>query len=188
MDASTHLLFSTLNQLLGTTASDHERSTVSRWTKGPLTKLKDYCEQLSRNDGFQNKKSLKLHHFVHQAWLSALRHLESVHSLKQSLNTPFAHNSLLATKRTAQHLNTRLNQVAKQLPKVLESYCQDENVLFFLFRKKEILSHIFGPTFLTKLLKFSAKKRHHLFQLLLHKYQQRGFDHLLPLIQHQFSS
>jgi hypothetical protein len=176
-------LFQYVNQLLGS-AVNHEHPAISRWTKGPLTKLKNYCEQFSKNTQNQNKCHLDLYNYVHQAWLSAVENLELLNILQESLTIPFPQSAFIATKRALNQLDTRLNHIAKQIPRVLSAYKDNENVLFFLLRKKEHLSEIYGSDFISKIFKCFSRKST---QLIVQRYLERGFAHLLPAI-HQTSS
>lgn len=161
-----------------------ERPSSSYWTKGPLTKFKEYCEKLSLNSHQQNKEHRQLHRAAYQIWLSAIHHMELLHSLH--LN-PYIQNSeavisLLHLKRTLNTLEARFNQVMHSLPLVLISYSDNENVILCLLRKKAQLSEIYGSDFLHKQFKWPMKSKE-LIQLLTKRYQERGFEGLLPTIQ-----
>jgi hypothetical protein len=175
LEESIPSLFYHFNQLLGFGA-DPDQSLC--WTKGPLTKLKNYCEQFSQNTENQNKIHWDLYTYVHQTWVTALENLELMNIFQQSRAIRLTKSSFLNIKRTFGHLEEQLNQIVKHIPRVLSSYKNNENVLFFLMRKKESLSEIYGSDFLSKIFNFSQTNT--LFQLMTKKYIKRGFDHLLP--------
>lgn len=166
------------HKLLGT-FSDHDRP-GSTWTKGPLTKLRNFCCQFSKNRKEEN--NLILYTSVHQTWISALHNLEilnaSMHSHSENIN-------LLIIKRNLNYFFTRLNSISKHLPRVLTSFYDNENVMFFLFRKKDQLAEVYGPHFLKKLFKASVKQSTHkqdTIQLLMQRYIKRGFGHMISTI------
>lgn len=175
--ASAHALLKVLNQLLGVGA-ENERPATSRWTKGPLVKLHHYCRQLYVNGDHKDKSHSLLYHYVHKTWLIALHNWEVLHAY-QTNEIP---SSMLAMiQKSVKQLQTRLTQMAKPIARVVRPFDQDENVIFFLFRKKNELEDVFGADFIKKLLKLPPTE---LFQLLQQRLTHRGFDHLLPTIQH----
>lgn len=178
-----HSLSHILGQLVG--HFPHQgRSSFSRWAKGSLTKLKEYAEQFSRNSSHQNKQHVNLHMATHQAWLTALHNLELLNSLSMNPYTP---NSdaillLLPLKRTFNTLQIRFNQVIRHIPRVMREYWNNENVILCLLRKRAQFIEIYGSDFLYKRLKWPVKTKE-LAQLLVERYQARGFEALLPTIQ-----
>ncbi len=178
---SAHSLFHKVNQLLGS-ASDNERLSTSRWEKGPLTKLKNYCEQLSRNHLHQNKNSINLYNYTHQAWLMALHNLELLSILQCSMTNLFI---LLTIKKDLSHLNRCLKKVIKQIPYILSLYKDNENVLFFLLKKRDILAKIYGSHFIDTFFESSTRVEDTL-DFLIQRYMKRGFTDIIPLI-HQIS-
>jgi hypothetical protein len=183
-DALIFGLIQILGQLVGCPPQQERPSSISHWTKGPLTKFKEHCEQFSRNSLHQNKQHVDLHMAAHQAWLISLHTLELLNSL--TLN-PYVANPktilfLSPLKRAFQHLQIRINQIIRYIPRIMNVYWNNENVLLCLLRKKELLTEIYGPDFLHKRFKWPLKTAE-LIQLLIERYQARGFDSLLPTIQ-----
>jgi len=76
----------------------------------------------------------------------------------------------------------RFNQMGRTIPRILNEYWNNENVIYCLLRKKDVLEEIYGSDFY-KRLKW-PKKTSDLIELLLNRYQARGFEALLPLIHH----
>lgn len=184
LEQSIHPLYQKLSQLVDP-VSDYNREgqSSSQWTKRPLTKLKHYCEQFSINDCYRNKAGQILSRSAQQAWLSALQNLDLVRIFQQSIASPSTIASFIsAIKQNLNRLNRHLNRVEKYLPYVLSSYEDNENVLFFLLRKKEDLMNIYGSDFMSKIFtRFDEKKA--ISELISQRYKNRGFEHLLNSIQ-----
>lgn len=172
------------NQLLGIDASKGQH-TALHWTCGPLTKLKGYCEQLTVNMQHQQKQSLTLYTHVHQAWLSAVRNYELLTILQQCVDISVSSSTLLTIKRSLHHLNQSLNHISKFMFRLLTLHKENENILFFLLRKKEILSQIYGSDFIHKI--FKDFPHDELSKRVLQKYHKRGFEHLLALANQSIS-
>jgi len=71
-----------------------ERSSLSRWTRGSLTKFKEYSEHFSRNSSYRNKQHVNLHLAAHHAWLRAIYNLEILNSLYSNPYIPNSHSPL----------------------------------------------------------------------------------------------
>lgn len=185
-------LFSSLKLTFKRLLESHpqqENSSHSRWTQGALTRLKTYCEQYSRNSSHQNKHHCNLHMMTHQAWLTAFHTLELVNALTVN---PYTQNAetilhLLPVKRSFNSLLNRINQVMRCFPKILHAYWNDENVMLCILRIRGELTQIYGSDFLHKRFKCPFKPKE-LIQFLLKRYQERGFDDLLPTIQQLFET
>lgn len=177
---SVHPLYQTTHQLLGL-RSDADRLSNSRWMKGPLTKLKLYCEQFSYNSQYQNKLGLAVCTNVYQAWLTALHILELLNLLDQSGPTTISSSILLDLKRTLRRLEQRMRQITKQVPRLLNAYRDNENVIFFLLKKRQELEEIYGFDTINKAFRDLFNKNS-FSELVVQRYTKRGFDHLLPII------
>lgn len=179
-------LIQTLRELIGSSAR-HEQHSFSLWSNGSLTKLKVYCEQFSRNSSHQHKRHINLHMATHQAWLSAMHNLELLNSLCiASYKNPETVLPLISLKRTFNTLQIRFNQIVRSLPRVLNDYKSDENVILCLLRKRDQLIEIYGEDFLQRF-KWPFKSKE-LVQLLVERYQVRGFEALVPTIQQIFET
>jgi hypothetical protein len=173
-------LMHVFSQLVGC-LSQQERVFFSRWTKGSLTKLKEYCEQFARNSNYQNKQQIKLHLAAHQTWLAAIYYLELLYSLQVTHDPQSQTYFLLPLKRVFQTLQRRFNQVMRSIPHVMSPYCKNENVILCLLRKKAPLAKIYGDDFLYKSFKWSFEPKE-LSQLLIQCYEARGFQSILPMV------
>lgn len=177
-----------LKQLIG--GGDHqELSSSTSWTRGSLTKLKEYCEQFSRNSSQLQRHSIHLHLAAHQTWLMAMHSFELLKSLQTNCCAKSSGRNFIlqSLKRSFHRLLMRFNQLSRYMSRALGHYCNDENVMYFLLRKKELLSEIYGQDFLSKYFK-GTKKGSNLIDMLLNRYQARGFETLLPSIQTHYES
>lgn len=161
---------------------DHQDSSFSsRWTRGSLTKLKEYCEQFSHNSLNTHKQTVYLHMAAHQMWLMAVHSFELLNSLhphdcaRQSGRHVIVHS----LKRSFHRLMMRFNQLSRHLSRAIRDYGNNENVIYYLLRRKEWLADIYGQDFLYQYFK-GTKKGFHLIDVLLNRYQARGFETLLP--------
>lgn len=185
-------LSSSLVQILGRLVGylpQQSRSPLSRWTKGSLTKFKEYCEQFSHNSSHQNQVHFNLHMASHQAWLTAIHNLELLNSLYISAYTKKPKAILLfqSFQRAFHSLQMRCNQISRYIPRVMSAYWNNENVILCLLRKRALLDKIYGSDFLYKRFKWPITTPE-LIQLLVQRYQARGFEALLPTIQHIIES
>lgn len=149
-----------------------------RWVKGPLIKIKDYCEQFSHNLNHSDKTSFNLCSYIHKTWLIGIKMFEllnSIHKLSyqtQSLNTFL----MAALKRTFTQFTQRLKEMSKHILKLLSNHRHEETVLFFILRKKNQLIEIFGNDFFGKMIKINKTNS---LNLIKENYIQRGFEHLV---------
>jgi hypothetical protein len=181
-----NLMFQHINQILGT-AYENDRLPLSRWKKGPLTKLKDYSEQLARNSKHQDHASVALFNQVDRTWLSALYNLELLGIMQPSNEQfPLIANWMMF-KRGLNQLNRCFVRIAKFLPAVISNHCENENVLFFLLRKKDDLKRIYGNNFIQKLMRKRFTHPSHITHLINQRYSARGFTHLLPKMNYQYA-
>lgn len=168
-----------LQNLLGISTFDHSNC---RWIKGSLTKLKNYCEQFSRNKEHRDENSVDLYTVVHQAWLGALHDLELLRPFFHIDNLSMSHSIFLRLKQSLNQIDNRLNEIHKPLTRLIIPFQADENVMFFLLRKKEALSKIYGPNFMAKFFKENVKSQPDLLQVLIKRYEHRGFEHLVHTV------
>lgn len=177
-------LFDLFKSLLG---CQSDSKILHLWTQGSLTKLKNYCDCLSQNSHHQNANILKLKMQVHQMWLDGCYSFEMLKQIQESLPLAPEQASFMNFTKKYTRLHALIKKSAKCLSRVLTLYQQDENVLFFLLRKKEPLATIYGPSFISKIFKTVFKGENQAFQWLKQKYMMRGFHHMTPLLHQQFN-
>lgn len=170
-----------LLQLIGH-PSQQEKSLASLWTKGPLTRFKEYCEHFSSNTFHQNKEHVNLHIATQHAWLMAVYIFELLNSYATNPSILF----LMPLKRAFNLLQKRFNQIGKYIPRVTSAYWKNENVILCLLHKKNILEEIYGLESLYKWFKWPEKTAD-LNKMLVERYRLRGFQDILPIIQSLFA-
>lgn len=166
-----------------------EPSSYSRWTKGCLTKLKEYCELFSSNSLHEEKHPINLHMSAHQALLNAIHAQELLNSL---IINPYIPNSegvlnLLPIKRILGSFQSKINQLIRYFPQVITPFWDDENVILCLLRNRPLLLDIYGADFIDKRFKWPVNTNE-LVQLLSTRYQARGFDSIFSTIQQLFEA
>lgn len=183
LNHSSSTLVQLFNQLVGST-SIQNNSTASSWSKGPLTKFKEYCELFSRNTSHQNNQNITLHLAANHAWLHALYSLELANFCQDNTRHHTSESQIifLSLKQGLAELKKKINQIYRFLPRYITPYQNNENVVLCLLRRKELLDKIYATDFINKQLKWSMNISD-LKKLLLQRYKDRGFVHLLPMIQ-----
>lgn len=171
LDKASAQVYETLSVLVGI-KQYRKPAAFSRWTKGPLTKLKDYCEQYYRNSGAKNELVESMHSHAYQAWIGALQNMEILNSFQISISKV----TLANVKQSLGILFTSLNSFSKSIPQFIKDNIDNEYVIFFLLRKKEELVHIYGASFVNKLLKVGKVPE------LVQSFTERGFENILSLI------
>jgi hypothetical protein len=174
-EESIQIFYRLLTELLGN-PFNYQNSPTSSWNEGPLTKMKNYCEHLSHHVPFLKKTHLNLQTSVYQAWISAIHSLELIKAFH--LRTTLPKNFSL--KKHFEHpLNkflNRLSRMTKEIPRNTNLFWDNENVAYFLIRKKKELAKVFGENEFIRQFK-SFGKQGILVPLLIKKFQARGFDY-----------
>lgn len=152
-------------------AGKHDWVGIPSWNSGALTKLKLYSCQFFKNKSLEKNNGIQLYNSVHLKWLIALKNLDFIQKaiLKNECN-------FTKLQRLLNTLLARKQIITNQMLRTLAAFSNNENVIFFLLRKKAALNKIFGPKFLAV---DSANKERII--VLTNKYIERGFQHHLPL-------
>lgn len=179
-------LIQILGQLIGS-PSQHEHCFQSSWTKGSLTKFKEYSEQFSRNSDHQNKQYVNLQNAAQQAWMIAVNNFEFLSSLSENSypQNPPSMLFLHPLERAFNRLQRSMHQISRYIPRITSAYWNNENVILYIVRRKSALEEIYGSNFFYKSFKLPMKM-HELIEMLIKRYQARGFESLLPTIQYLF--
>lgn len=175
-----HHLQQHLTFLIGEVAARHCFSSSS----GPLTNLKDYCELFCQNAVQQHRAHLSLSTQIYQAWLDVIHNLHLIQNLNACTNHRKAKLIFNQIRKAIQSLIKKTESSLKHFINSLKTFKSNENIIFFLFRKKESLIKKFG------LKQFNAifslfEKNQNITQLLIKRFKLRGFDHLLPAIKQE---
>ena len=131
----------------------HEPSSYSRWTKGSLTKLKEYCELFSSNSSYQNKEHVRLHMSAHQALLNAIHAQELLNSLTINPYIPNSEDILnfLPISRTLSSFQNKINRLIGLFPRLMKPFLNNENVILCMLRLRQPFIDIYGSDFIDKI-------------------------------------
>ncbi len=174
------LLMQTIVELIGHYFNE-KRPSLAYWSKGTLSKLKDNCNQLSLNYLHNNKLFSNFHLTAHETWVIATHTYEILNSVNANHQYP-----LLPLKRSFLLLHLKFNRMKRILPKILFEFIQNENVLYFLLKKIEDLTTIYGYNLIQK--GWKGIKKSESLELMLNRYKERGFDSHEPAIKHLFET
>lgn len=150
------------------------------WTQdGHLAKLKNYCTLLRHTTPSPHPESdVAAHDTANEAWIQAIQIVD----LLQGTSTSQIRSAYFAKlRRFIQHL-------AKLLLNLIQPYHDDENFMFFLLRNHAALNLLYKPEFVLSVVQKAFPKgilqfRHFLVQ----RYTERGFAHLVPVIDERLS-
>lgn len=149
----------------------------------PLLKLKTYIEYYAINLKYQEKLALSLSHDI-QLVCHAFNHIrELLNQFKEPLSPHHHVNAFLRSiNRLFNQYFKRLDKIIHSAPNLLKSYETNENLILFIFKNEKELSKIYGLNFLSKWFKIHSKNIQLLLELLKEKYLEKGYEHLIPLI------
>ena len=143
-------------------------------TRGSLSKLKDYSEQFYRTSRDQKQAAEQLHTHIYYTWINALMNLELFKSIH--LNVETSESKLTRAKETLTYLLSSIHIIKDLIIPLLKGYTENENLQFFLYRKRDQLAEIYGHSLMEKLLKTTPQENVEI-QLLI-SLREKGFDHL----------
>ncbi|MBA2368919.1 MAG: hypothetical protein H0V82_07850 [Candidatus Protochlamydia sp.] len=173
-EESIQIFYRLLNELIGNPLICQYIPNTS-WHEGPLTKMKNYSEHLSHHVPFLDTH-LHLQTSVYKAWISAIHILELIKAFHLHTTVPKNFSLKKHFELSLNKFLIRLSRMTKEIPKNANLFWDDENVAYFLIRKKKALTQIFGEHELIKQFK-SFGKQGALLPLLIQKFQARGFDY-----------
>jgi hypothetical protein len=169
--------FKILRLLVGSLSTE-EQQAFPLWTKGLLTKLKEYSEQLPHNSQYKDKYHINLHITLHQTWLTSVNNLELLNALTRLECSSKKKIELLKNfRRNMIALNRRYQQALRYLAGSLKGQLKNENILLCLLRGQAVLSQMYGSDFIHKAFKCPIGPEQ-ILRVVLGKYRERGFDHL----------
>lgn len=180
-------LLAPISKLSGVT-QDYMRFFVWNLDSGLVSKLKNYCSLLSQQSLKDEKRSKSTHQKrisllqqnSNQAWLICMQCIDILRALKEEGPNPKVGEALC---KTIQKLMMCLSRIGKTLIPLIETFKDDENVLFFIVRHSHELDDLFGDKFVTHLFtKMHREGSAGIEKLLIKHYSKRGFDNLLPVI------
>lgn len=170
-------LFDLLKKLLGGHPNDRLMMT-SFWPKGPLSKLKYYSGHLLKNEGYRSSNIVELYNETQGAWLRAVQSIEFATPYAQATHA-ISPLILLNIKRLINELIGQFKRILKKQFSIVLSFDHDENVLYFILRRRKVLKELFKEDFFDKILKTKKLDQHPCVEHLIDRYIERGFEHLV---------
>lgn len=162
-----------LNKLIG---SKRESMRLFSWnfSEGILTRLKTYCAVFAQSADNDEKELIAMQYYADKVWQHCL---QAVEALRES---PNQRTPLFVALEKASGATQRF---AKIISRVIQQFRDDENVVFFVLRRKQQIDKLYGKRFIIKLLcrmypKGLREARH----FLTKRYMERNFDNLLPTL------
>jgi len=152
--------------------------------KGPLTHLKNYCQHFQLIDAVQDRPLINLSFQVNQIYLNAQQLRHFMHSFEISHSQHKKNTFFVKIQKNIQTILSSIDNILKLFLICLKKFTDNENVIFFLLRKKILLIKIYGLKITSRLFKTFSKKQS-LSSLLIKRFKSRGFDHLLPIIKRE---
>ena len=173
-------IHSYLNHLVG----EQDEGTFSHCEKGPLARLKSYCQHFQSIDEVEDKSLINFCVQVNQIYLQAKQLWHLVHSFEILQNQRKKESFLTKIQKNIQSTSNFIDNILKAFLNCLKKFNNDENVVFFLLRKKAVLIKLYGLKITNQLFENFSKKGC-LATLLITRFKSRGFDHLLPIIKRE---
>lgn len=151
---------------------------------GILAKLKNYCTFFCLHSRSDNIDQMNIHKEANQTWLLSLEVLDLARIVSQRPDSKDANSLRIMVRKMVKSIQKLARLVAKVLPR----FHHNENVIFFLLRHAEQLDRVYGIQFVVNMLKKMFPRRpQKIHQFLLKKYLERGFDKLVPTIEHKLA-
>lgn len=165
-----------LRPLLGG-IDDHLPPFTLPHTDGHLAKLKGYTSLLLQDIAIKVQVYSLMDQLTNDAWIFCVKSYDCLQADPKRIFRPLW--KMIYTCKL----------FLKTLPVGIKAFLQDENVLFFIVRHQKELDAAYGPEFTEKLISSSFSNGLPSAKLLLLKrYQERGFHHLLPVIEELFAT
>lgn len=172
-DPHFHLIAVALTKLAGS-PKDHMRLFSWNFSEGLLAKLRSYCTLFLQNDDTNEKEWIAIQHYADKIWQACMQAIDAVQDIPQD-----RHILILALDKAS----AAMQRLAKIIARLIHQFRDDENVIFYVLRHHKIFDKLYGHRFTVKLMaKIYPKGVKEVYLLLAKKYQERGFDNLLPTI------
>jgi len=180
-----------INHIATLSGSSKEEQRFFSWNldSGVLTKLKNHCTLFCQSADEKDKELILLDRYANRSWLLCLQCLDILRAMKSAGIPPskgqsrhFAQYSILYA--TLEKFISQMNRLARLIMRLFVKFKDEENVIFFLVRSHQDFDELFGPQFvlesLRKMFRGGLKEVEH---FLITRYDSRGFENIVPLIQ-----
>lgn len=172
-DPPHHLVSLALTKLVGS-PKDYMRLFSWNFSEGLLAKLRSYCALFLQNADVNEKELIAIQHYTDKIWQACMQATDIVHETPQ--DRPIL---MLALDKAS----GAMQRLAKLIARLIHQFRDDENVIFYVLRHHEVFDKLYGHRFMHKLIhKIYPKGLNEVRVFLVKKYQERGFDNLLPVI------
>jgi hypothetical protein len=149
---------------------------------GSLSRLRLYCHHFSGGDEQVDKDASKLHESITRALAAtqqANQLLQAARMLVQKNRLPDVKKLYLALEKA----DMQMKRFSSLIPQIINSFSDDENVLFFIVRHSSELDDYYDCAFVFEALNtMFPKGADEACHFIIKKYKNRGFDKLLPII------
>lgn len=186
-----HMLDQLLHSITNLTGSTIIQEHCFSWDaqKGSLSKLRHYCYPFVNRFDSQEKTVINLNVCVSKAFHSALQAREIILHLQQENQSTKKTPDYTVLYQLLDKLIDSINRTSRLILQVIFLFREDENVIYFLLRNKDLLNNIYKTTFIEKLFrKMYPKGIEEAGQMLTKKYSKRGFHNLLNAIARKISN
>lgn len=168
---------------------DHELGLPHVWSaeEGPLTKFKNYCSLLVRQDN-EIKEYENLSRYSQKTWLLCLQCFDEVREIEKTLEgnkviTPLDEIEILPHYEFLYQFIAKIiysfERMVRVIVRLIHSFGNNENVLLFLLRYRHPIEEVFGENFvLQALARLHPKGLDGAVQALKEKFSLRGFEQL----------
>lgn len=162
------------------TGSDQYYMRLFTWSEdGILAKLRHYTLMFSDFNS-KAKKYRELLFEAEGALAYATEALEMLRRLPRECTT----REVKKIMPTVKKLSQQLNRYSKKMQELLKSYQYNENLLFFILIHQIELNKIYQKNFVNDFLEKSFSNNiQEAKEFISSKYDKRGFNHLLPMIE-----
>lgn len=167
------LIKKTLIKLLGS-PKDYMRMFSWNFSEGLLAKMRTYCTLFIQNAETDEKEFIAIQHYADKIWQGCLQALDALQEAP-------ADRSLFRVP--LDKASAAMQRLAKLIARLIHQFRDDENVIFYVLKHHQAFDALYGPRFVMKLMnRIYSKGLKEVHFFLVKKYQERGFDHLVPSI------
>ena len=156
--------------------------------RGSLNKLRHYCFPFVNQFEAKEGVVVNLNICVSKAFHTALQIKEVIIYLIQENNQSKKIPDYAMLYQLLDRLIDNINRASRLILRIILSFREDENIVYFLLRKRAEFDHSYKTSFVAKLFaKMYPEGVEEAGRLLIKRYSKRGFKHLLNNITRKIS-
>ncbi len=182
VDSHLDKLLSSVTQLTGSSMINEH---ISPWDSksGSLSKLRHHCYPFVNRSDSKDKSIVNLNICVSKAFHSSLQAREIIIYLQQEKHNVKGVPDYAMLYQLLDRLIDNINRVSRLILRIIIQYRDNENVVYFLLRKRDELNTLYKTDLVSKIFrKMYPNEVEEAGQLLMKKYSDRGFKNLLNAI------